>query len=65
MGLITAVAAIRPADPAAMAAARDRHARLTKPAGSLGELEELSIRLAGLAGRCFGRRGRSADRRRS
>ena len=39
-------------DAAAMAAARERQARLTKPAGSLGALEELSVRLAGLAGRC-------------
>jgi len=37
-------------DPAAMAAARHHQTRLTKPAGSLGELEELSVRLAGLAG---------------
>ena len=44
------VAAIRPLDEAAMTAARELHARLTKPAGSLGELEGLSIRLAGLAG---------------
>ncbi|MEJ3744537.1 nicotinate-nucleotide--dimethylbenzimidazole phosphoribosyltransferase [Actinomycetes bacterium KLBMP 9797] len=43
---------IRPLDEDAMAAARDLQARLTKPAGSLGELEELSIRLAGLAGTC-------------
>jgi nicotinate-nucleotide--dimethylbenzimidazole phosphoribosyltransferase len=43
---------IAPLDPAAMAAARQRQERLTKPAGSLGELEELSIRLAGLAGVC-------------
>ncbi|WP_091654409.1 nicotinate-nucleotide--dimethylbenzimidazole phosphoribosyltransferase [Micromonospora pallida] len=35
-----------------MAAARDLQARLTKPAGSLGTLEELSVRLAGLAGAC-------------
>ncbi|MET0415002.1 MAG: nicotinate-nucleotide--dimethylbenzimidazole phosphoribosyltransferase, partial [Actinoplanes sp.] len=35
-----------------MAAARDRQARLTKPAGSLGALEELAERLAGLAGAC-------------
>src|SRR5689334_19970721 len=35
-----------------MAAARELHARLTKPAGSLGELEDLSVRLAGLAGTC-------------
>lgn len=39
-------------DTDAMSAARERHARLTKPAGSLGELEDLSIRLAGLAGAC-------------
>src|SRR6059058_5867839 len=35
-----------------MTAARELHARLTKPAGSLGELEPLSVRLAGLAGTC-------------
>ncbi|MCA2216766.1 nicotinate-nucleotide--dimethylbenzimidazole phosphoribosyltransferase [Jidongwangia harbinensis] len=52
MSLETTLAAIRPADPAAMAAARDLQARLTKPAGSLGALEELSVRLAGLAGTC-------------
>jgi nicotinate-nucleotide--dimethylbenzimidazole phosphoribosyltransferase len=46
------VAAIRPADETAMAAAREHQARLTKPAGSLGVLEELSVRLAGLAGVC-------------
>src|SRR5512133_2577590 len=46
------LAAIRPADEAAAAAARALHARLTKPAGSLGALEELSVRLAGLAGSC-------------
>ena len=46
------LAAIRPLDAAAMTAARDLHARLTKPAGSLGALEELSVRLAGLAGAC-------------
>ncbi len=43
---------IRPLDASAMAAARDRQARLTKPPGSLGALEELSVRLAGLAGTC-------------
>ncbi|MFB6394535.1 nicotinate-nucleotide--dimethylbenzimidazole phosphoribosyltransferase [Polymorphospora lycopeni] len=46
------LAAIRPLDTDAMAAARALHARLTKPAGSLGTLEELSVRLAGLAGTC-------------
>jgi len=46
------VTAIRPLDQAAMTAARELNARLTKPAGSLGVLEELSVRLAGLAGTC-------------
>ncbi|MEV6299794.1 nicotinate-nucleotide--dimethylbenzimidazole phosphoribosyltransferase [Actinoplanes sp. NPDC051861] len=52
MTLETTLAAIRPADEAAMTAARELQARLTKPAGSLGALEELSVRLAGLAGVC-------------
>ncbi|MFL6052080.1 MAG: nicotinate-nucleotide--dimethylbenzimidazole phosphoribosyltransferase [Actinoallomurus sp.] len=46
------IAAIRPLDDTAMRAARDRHDRLTKPRGSLGVLEELSVRLAGIAGVC-------------
>ncbi len=46
------VTAVRPLDQAAMTAARDRQARMTKPAGSLGALEEISVRLAGLAGHC-------------
>jgi nicotinate-nucleotide--dimethylbenzimidazole phosphoribosyltransferase len=50
--LQTTIEAIRPADAAAMTAARELQARLTKPAGSLGALEELSVRLAGLAGVC-------------
>lgn len=50
--LETTIAAIRAADEAAMAAARELQGRLTKPAGSLGALEELSVRLAGLAGVC-------------
>jgi nicotinate-nucleotide--dimethylbenzimidazole phosphoribosyltransferase len=50
--LESVLATIRPADPAATEAARDLQSRLTKPAGSLGALEELSIRLAGLAGTC-------------
>nr|WP_026208331.1 nicotinate-nucleotide--dimethylbenzimidazole phosphoribosyltransferase [Catelliglobosispora koreensis] len=43
---------IMPLDQGSMEEARHLHGRLTKPAGSLGELEELSIRLAGLAGEC-------------
>jgi len=38
-------------DEAAMAAARTRQGMLTKPPGSLGRLEELSIQLAGITGK--------------
>ncbi|MDG4753763.1 nicotinate-nucleotide--dimethylbenzimidazole phosphoribosyltransferase [Micromonospora sp. WMMD718] len=50
--LESTVAAIQPLDEAAMTAARELQGRLTKPAGSLGALEPLSVRLAGLAGAC-------------
>jgi nicotinate-nucleotide--dimethylbenzimidazole phosphoribosyltransferase len=46
------VSVIGPPDRAAMDAARARQERLTKPSGSLGVLEHLSIALAGLAGQC-------------
>jgi nicotinate-nucleotide--dimethylbenzimidazole phosphoribosyltransferase len=46
------IAAITPPDAEAMAAARERQDRMTKPRGSLGVLEEVSVRLAGLAGSC-------------
>ncbi len=46
------VAAIRPLDVAAQEAARQRQARLTKPAGSLGVLEDVSVQLCGLAADC-------------
>ncbi len=41
---------IRPLDEGAMAEARARQDILTKPQGSLGRLEELSIQLAGIQG---------------
>lgn len=44
------IAAIRPADEAAMAAARRRQAELAKPPGSLGRLEEMAVRMAGVTG---------------
>lgn len=44
------LAAIRPADPRALAEARAHQDRLTKPRGSLGALEEVAVRLAGAAG---------------
>src|SRR5947209_19755024 len=50
--LAATIEAIRPADAAAARAAEELHLRLTKPAGSLGELENVSVRLAGLAGAC-------------
>jgi nicotinate-nucleotide--dimethylbenzimidazole phosphoribosyltransferase len=46
------IAAVRPLDEAAMHAAREHQDRLTKPRGALGALEELSVRLAGVAGTC-------------
>lgn len=39
-------------DADAEAAARTRHGRLTKPPGSLGRLEDLSIWVAGCQGAC-------------
>ena len=50
--LADTIAAIQPPDASAMAAARERQERLTKPSGSLGELEVLSVRLAGISGEC-------------
>jgi nicotinate-nucleotide--dimethylbenzimidazole phosphoribosyltransferase len=41
---------LRPLDEAAMASARAHQDRLTKPRGSLGALEAVSVQLAGLAG---------------
>ena len=46
------VAAISPADPAAVAAAWERQHALTKPRGALGGLEDVAARLAGIAGQC-------------
>jgi len=48
-------AAVGPLDAAAMQAARERQGQLTKPAGSLGRLEELAVRLAGIQGRAVPR----------
>jgi nicotinate-nucleotide--dimethylbenzimidazole phosphoribosyltransferase len=44
--------AVGPLDAETMSAARARQASLTKPPGSLGVLEELSVRLAGIARAC-------------
>jgi len=47
-----ALAALRPLDAEALAEARERQGRLTKPLGALGLLEDVSVQLAGLAGVC-------------
>ena len=46
------IAGIEPLDEAAVAAAQERQEALTKPSGSLGRLEDVSVQLAGIAGRC-------------
>ncbi|MFD6949805.1 5,6-dimethylbenzimidazole synthase [Nocardiopsis sp. TSRI0078] len=46
---ITAIGAL---NTRAVEEARDRQDRMTKPPGSLGALEEVSVQLAGLAGEC-------------
>jgi nicotinate-nucleotide--dimethylbenzimidazole phosphoribosyltransferase len=48
--LETAIAAVRPVDERAMAAARAHLDGLTKPRGSLGRLEDLAVQLAGITG---------------
>lgn len=50
MELEELIASIQPLDTATMQAARSRQDRLTKPRGSLGRLEEISIRVAGMTG---------------
>jgi nicotinate-nucleotide--dimethylbenzimidazole phosphoribosyltransferase len=52
MTLAEVLGRIVPLDESAMAAARARQDRLTKPLGSLGRLEDLSVQLAGIARRC-------------
>lgn len=48
--LETTVARITPLDVTAMQAARARQDQLTKPQGSLGQLETLSVQIAGMTG---------------
>lgn len=47
--------AVSPLNEEAQILARERQARLAKPPGSLGRLEELSIQLAGITGRVHNR----------
>jgi len=48
MSIETIIARIQPLDQESMAAARARQDALTKPQGSLGRLEALSIQVAGI-----------------
>jgi nicotinate-nucleotide--dimethylbenzimidazole phosphoribosyltransferase len=50
--LLDLAAEIPPPERAAVEEARNRHLGLTKPPFSLGLLEELGARLAGMAGEC-------------
>lgn len=54
------VSRITPLDAAAMRSARERHDQLAKPRGSLGRLEELAARLAGITGQMIPSLGRKA-----
>ncbi len=49
--LTSTIKMIKPIDEKAMAEARSRQDILTKPQGSLGRLEELSVQLAGIQGK--------------
>ncbi|TAK35309.1 MAG: nicotinate-nucleotide--dimethylbenzimidazole phosphoribosyltransferase [Chloroflexota bacterium] len=60
MNLPETLARIQPLDAAAMAAARARQDMLTKPHGSLGRLEELSVKVAGMTGQPLPRTDRKA-----
>ena len=53
MKLTEIIKQIQPLDQVSMQAARERQNQLTKPAGSLGRLEELSIQLAGIQRRAM------------
>jgi nicotinate-nucleotide--dimethylbenzimidazole phosphoribosyltransferase len=46
------IEAIEPADADVMASARQRQDLLTKPRGSLGALEDVAVRVAGIFGEC-------------
>lgn len=50
--LVRTIAAIQPLHGGALRDAASRQAQLTKPAGSLGVLEEVSVRLAGIQRTC-------------
>ena len=52
------ISLIEPPDEKALKEASERQAKLAKPPGSLGKLEGISIKLAGISGKMYN----SADR---
>ena len=58
--ILDTIRKIAPADAAAIQAARDRQQSLAKPPRSLGQLEEISVRIAGMTGKIYN----LADKRR-
>ena len=49
--ILDIINSIRPIDAAAAEAAKERQAKLAKPPGSLGKLEDISVKLAGITGK--------------
>src|SRR5207244_11570426 len=47
--ILDRIASVTPLDTAAMVLARARQQQLTKPVGSLGRLEDISIQMAGIS----------------
>ena len=56
------IASVRPLDEAAMAQAEKRQAYRVKVPRSLGRLEDISIRIAGITGKPYGNEGREIGR---
>lgn len=52
--LFTLIGEIKALDEAAMQAAKDRQDYLAKPPGSLGRLEDISVKIAGITGKAVG-----------
>lgn len=52
--LFERIAEIKPLDKQAMGAAKERQDYLAKPPGSLGKLEDISVKLAGITGKACG-----------
>src|SRR5438128_2804803 len=58
--ILNRAASVVPLDTAAMELARTRQQQLTKPAGSLGRLEDIAVQIAGITGHPLPRIARKA-----